>query len=205
MAQTFEEWAATEVHSPDDKISNFDKLTAPYLLNKYKTWGEVYKAAGIKPPKEKPKVKEADAVKDLDFKIKQAEIRIAKNEDELFRYEPGSTDYEETVAAVKRDKEELKKLQTRLDAVKKIETDKKEIQTFKKEMSSYEQDLADAKEAVQIAKDTNGDVAAAEAELKQVTASKPFAPSGGTAGQAPFGGQPTGYQNVGSQDRKSVV
>jgi hypothetical protein len=201
MAQTFEEWAATEVHDPNKKISNLEKLTADFLIGDYKTWGDVYKAAGIKPPKKKPKAKEErkDTAKDLNVKITMAKVRIEQNGNALFRYEPGSTDYEETAAAVKRDKEELKKLQTRLDAVKKIETDKKEIQTFKKEMSSYEQELADAKEAVQIAKDTNGDVAAAEAELKQVTASKPFAPSGGTAGQAPFGGQPTGYQNVGSQ------
>jgi hypothetical protein len=198
MAKTFEEWASTEVHSPDDKISNLDKLTAPYLINKYKTWGEVYKAAGIKPPKAKPKVKEADTVKDLNFKITMAKTRIEQNENALFRYEPGSPDYEETAAAVKRDKTELKGLQSRLDTVKNVETIKKEEKTYKKEISNYEAEVADAKEAIQIAKDTNGDVVAAEAELKRITATKPFAPSGGTA-TPQFGGQPTGYQNVGSQ------
>ena len=198
MAQTFEEWASTEVHSPDDKISNFDKLTAPYLLNKYKTWGEVYKAAGIKPPKEKPKVKEADAVKDLDFKIKQAEIRIAKNEDELFRYEPGSPDYEETSNIIKEFKAEVKGLKTRLDAAKKIETEKKKTETFQKKKSNYEEEVADAKEAVQIAKDTNGDVAAAEAELKRVVATEPLPPVVGKE-NVPMAGQPSGYRNVGTQ------
>jgi hypothetical protein len=200
MAKTFEEWASTEVHSPDDKISNLDKLTAPYLINEYKTWGEVYKAAGIKPPKAKPKEKKADTVKDLDFKIKQAEIRIAKNEDELFRYEPGTPDYKETSKIIKDFKSELQGLKTRFDKAKGIEESKKETKDFQKEKSTWEEDVAAAKKELQVAKDTNGDVAAAQAELDRVTATKPFAPSGSTAGEkAQFGGQPTGYQNVGTQ------
>ena len=200
MAQTFKDWAATEVHDPNKKISNLEKLTADFLLGDYETWGDVYKAAGIKPPKKKPKVKEErkDTAKDLNFKITMAKTRIEQNGNALFRYEPGTPEYEETAAAVKRDKAELKSLQSRLDAVKKVETIKKEQSTYKKEISSYEEEVADAKEAIQIAKDTNGDVAAAEAELKRITATKPFAPSGGTAAPQ-FGGQPSGYQNVGSQ------
>ena len=58
MAKTFEEWAKTEVHDPNKKISNLEKLTADFLIGDYKTWGDVYEAAGIEPPKAKPKVKE---------------------------------------------------------------------------------------------------------------------------------------------------
>jgi hypothetical protein len=196
MAKTFEEWAKTEVHDPNKKISNLEKLTADFLIGDYKTWGEVYEAAGIKPPKPKAKAKKKDSLKDLNFKINMARTRIEQNENALFRYEKGTPNYEETAAAVKRDKTELKGLQSRLNTIKESEAVKKEEKTYKKEISSYEAEVADAKKAIQIAKDTNGNVAAAEAELKKVTANKPFAPSGGTAG---FAGQQSGYRNPASQ------
>jgi hypothetical protein len=200
MAKTFEEWAKTEVHDPNKKISNLEKLTADFLIGDYKTWGDVYEAAGIEPPKAKPKVKEKkkDTAKDLNFKITMAKNRIEQNGNALFRYEPGTPDYEETAAAIKRDKAEVKKLQLRLDTVKKLETEKKETKTFEKEKSSYEEEVADAKEALQIAKDTGGDVAAAQAELDRVTATKPIAPVVGKQ-DVGMAGQPSGYRNVGTQ------
>jgi hypothetical protein len=200
MAKTFEEWAATEVHDPKKKISNFEKLSAPFLIGSYNTWGDVYEAAGIKPPKEKPKVKEErkDTERSLNFKITMAKNRIEQNGNALFKYEKGTPDYEETAAAIKRDKAEVKGLQLRLDAVKKLETEKKETKTFEKEKSSYEEEVADAKEALQIAKDTDGDVAAAQAELDRVTATKPIAPVVGKQ-DVGMAGQPSGYRNVGTQ------
>jgi hypothetical protein len=198
MAKTFEEWAKTEVHDPNKKISNLEKLTADFLIGDYKTWGDVYEAAGIEPPKAKPKVKEKkkDTARDLNFKISMAKNRIEQNGNALFRYEPGTPDYEETAAAIKRDKAEVKKLQLRLDTVKTAETAKKEEKTYEKETSKYDEEVADAKEAVQIAKDTNGDVAAAQAELDRITKTKPFAPSGTPVAMS---GQPSGYRNVGTQ------
>lgn len=200
MAKTFEEWAATEVHDPNDKISNLDKLTAPYILREYKTWGDVYEAAGIETPKAKPKSQEKkkDTAKDLNVKITMAKTRIEQNENDLFRYEKGTPDYEETAAAIKRDKAELKGLQSRLDAVKKIETDKKKTETFKKEKSTYEEEVAAARKELQVAKDTDGDVAAAQEELDRIIATKPIAPVVGTQNQA-MAGQPSGYRNAGSQ------
>jgi hypothetical protein len=146
---------------------------------------------------EKPKAKKADSVKDLNFKIKQAEIRIDKNEDELFGYQESSTEYKEIKDSILRDKAEIKRLKPRLDTAKKIESDKKETKEFKKEKSSYDEKVADARKEIQIAKDTDGDVAAAEEKLKQITltepsardSSKPFDPM---AGRAPeFGAKPT--------------
>jgi hypothetical protein len=200
MAKTFEEWAATEVHDPNKKISNFEKLSAPFLIGSYNTWGDVYEAAGIKPPKEKPKVKEErkDTERNLNVKITMAKVRIEQNGNALFRYEPGTPDYKETAERIKRDKAELKGLQSRLDALKKIEADKKKTKTFEKETSTYEEEVADAKEALQIAKDTGGDVAAAEKELEKITSTKPIAPVVGKQSAA-MAGQPSGYRNVGSQ------
>jgi hypothetical protein len=174
--RTLKSWASEQVHKPTDKISNFDKVKAPYILRDYITWGDLYDAVGIEPPKEEPKAKAEDSVKDLDFKIKQAKIRIAKNKDELFRYDPGTTDYIETTDAIKRDQAELETLQTRFDKVKAVETSKKEVKTYEKDISTWQEDYDVAKKDLQVAKDTNTDVAAAEKELDRLTKEKPKAP-----------------------------
>lgn len=55
MAKTLAEWAKTQVRKPTDKISALDKLRAPFIINEYETWGELYDAVNIKPPVKKPK------------------------------------------------------------------------------------------------------------------------------------------------------
>lgn len=128
----------------------------------------------------KPKTKEPDTVKDLNFKIKNLEMLISRNQDELFRYEPGTADYKETAGAIKKFKEEVKGLKTRLDSAKKVETARKEVKTFKKEESNWEDDVAAAKKDLQIAKDTDGDVAAAQKALDALIEKKPKTPSTAT-------------------------
>jgi hypothetical protein len=125
----------------------------------------------------KPKTKEPDTVKDLNFKIKNLEMLISRNQDELFRYDPGTADYKETAGVIKKFKEEVKGLKTRLDSAKKVETARKEVKTFKKEESNWEDDVAAAKKDLQIAKDTDGDVAAAQNALDALNKKKPKVPS----------------------------
>jgi hypothetical protein len=74
MAKTFESWASSQTRKPTDKISNLDKLKAPFIISEYETWGEVYAAAGIEPPKEK--AKESNAKKEVQEKIKILEDSI---------------------------------------------------------------------------------------------------------------------------------
>lgn len=146
----------------------------------------------------KPK-KEAKA-SDIDQSIIMVEDLLSKKEREVLRFEPGSEQYIEITDAIKKDKEALDKLKERRDAAKNAESVEKEQDTYQKKQDAYERKLELAKKKVQVAKDTGGDVATAERELEEVAATKPFAPSGGTgAGKTQFGGQPTGYQNVGTQ------
>ena len=200
MAKTFEEWASTEVHDPKDKISNLDKLKAPYLLREYKTWGDVYKAAGIEPPKEKPKAKEKkpDKISDLNKSVALAETLLGIKEREILKFEPGTEDYNKITQAIKKDKARIKEFKQRLDVAKEIESDKKKEKTFQAEENTYEAKLENAKKKVQVAKDTDGDVAAAQAELDKITATKPIAPVVGKENVA-MAGQPSGYRNVGTQ------
>jgi tetratricopeptide (TPR) repeat protein len=201
MAKTFAEWAATEIHDPNKKISNLEKLTADFLIGDYKTWGDVYKAADIeppKPPKAKPKVKKADKASDLNKSITMVEDLLSKKEREVLRFEPGSEEYVKITDAIKKDKEALKQLKTRFDAATAAESDTKKEETFQSEENTYESKLELARKKVQIAKDTDGDVAAAQAELDRVTATQPFTPVVGTENVA-MAGQPSGYRNVGTQ------
>jgi hypothetical protein len=60
--QTLKSWASSQVHKPNDKISNFDKLKAPFIINEYITWGDLYDAVGIETPKKATKKKEEPVV-----------------------------------------------------------------------------------------------------------------------------------------------
>ena len=146
----------------------------------------------------KPK-KEAKA-NDLEQSITMVQDLLAKKEKEALRFKPGTEEYTEITNAIKQDKIALQELKKRFDAAKIGETSKEEVDTYQAEVSTYESKVEAARRKLQVAEDTNGDVTTAQRELDAVLATKPFAPSGGTAGaKAQFGGQPSGYQNVGSQ------
>lgn len=185
MAETLKDWASKQTHNPNDEISNLDKLKAPFIINKYKTWGELYEAVGIKPPKAKPKAKKQETAKELNSKIKAAETRIARNESELFRYEPGSADYNEIVDAINNDKTEVKGLQTRLNAIEGKEFSKQEEKNYETKYADWKTSVDEARKAVQIAKDTDGDVAAAEQELNTIIAKEPKPQAGAAGSKAP--------------------
>ena len=123
---------------------------------------------------------------------------LSKKEKEALRYEPGTEEYNAITESIRKEKEALKGLKNRLESAKSGETSKEEVETYQTEISTYESKVEAAKRKLRVAEDTGGDVAAAQAELDRITATKPFAPSGGTAAPQ-FGGQPSGYQNVGSQ------
>ena len=130
MARTFESWASSQTRKPTDKISNFDKLKAPFAINEYETWGEVYAAAGIEPPKQQ--AKKSDTKKEIQGKIKTLEDSIATAEKVI----NDPTNPNKEFARTQRDKfkaqlEPLK--QTEKDILgKEKATKEKEIQESKK-------------------------------------------------------------------------
>jgi hypothetical protein len=196
MAKTFEEWAKTEVHDPNKKISNLEKLTADFLIGEYDTWGEVYEAAGIKPPKAKPKTKDTSPGNpdDINNLIRLTQNFLSLQESGILRYEPGTKEYTDAAKDIKEGKERLKELKQRLITAEKGESEKEKTETFQEEKGAYEAKVKAAQKKLQVAKDTDGDVAAAEEELKTVTSTKPFArdytkTDAAMAGRAPVVGQ----------------
>ena len=200
MAKTFEEWAATEVHDPNKKISNFEKLSAPFLIGSYNTWGDVYEAAGINPPKEKPKAKDKsiDEPDDIVNLINLTETLLAAKESGILRYERGTKEYIDAAKDIKTDKNRIKELKQRLETAKGAKTVKKEQDVYKEEIGAYEAKVKAAQKKLQVAKDTGGDVNTAQAELDDIVKVKPIAPSISTE-DVGMGGQPSGYRNVGTQ------
>jgi hypothetical protein len=200
MAKTFAEWAATEVHDPNKKISNLEKLTADFLIGDYKTWGEVYEAAGIEPPKAKPKTKDTSPGNpdDINNLIRLTQNFLSLQESGILRYEPGTKEYIDAAKDIKEGKERLKELKQRLITAEKGESEKEKTETFQEEKGAYEAKVKAAQNKLQVAKDTDGDVNTAQAELDKIIIDKPMAPVVGTENVG-MAGQPSGYRNVGTQ------
>ena len=180
MAKTFEEWAGTEVHDPKKKISNFEKLTAPFIINKYSTWGDVYEAAGIKPPKEKPKAKDKDTsagnADDINNLIELQESLLSLKESGILRYEKGSDAYKAVVKEIEADRSRIKKLRERLQTSRRTEASTEREDKYQAALSAWEAKEKAAKKQLEVAKDTGGNVAAAEIQLDNINKEKPKAP-----------------------------
>lgn len=174
--RTLKDWVSTQVRKPTDKISNFDKLKAPFIINKYKTWGELYDAVNIEPPVAEPKKPREKKANEVSSRRDMANIRIQRNEQELLNYDPGTPEYNELLGIVKKDKAEVAKLNSQLDVLSSAKKVKEEAKTYEKEKSKYEEELADAKRKLQVAKDTGGNVTAATTALEKIESAKPKAP-----------------------------
>ena len=174
--KTLKDWASKQVHKPTDVISNFDKLKAPFIINKYKTWGDLYNAVEIEVPKEEPAKPREKKSNEIKSRRDMANIRIQRNEQELLNYDPGTPEYKELLGIVKQDKTEVTKLNSQLETLGAAKKVKEEASTYEKTKGKYEENLADAKRKLQVAKDTGGDVAAATTALKNIEATKPKVP-----------------------------
>lgn len=117
MARTFESWASSQVRKPTDKISNLDKLKAPFVISDYETWGEVYAAAGIEPPKEKAKA--SNTKKEIQGKIKTLEDSIQRIEQttEVGKIAFGTAENKQSA------KIQIDKLKAKLEPLKQTEQD----------------------------------------------------------------------------------
>jgi exonuclease VII small subunit len=180
MAKTFEEWAGTEVHDPKKKISNFEKLSAPFIINKYSTWGDVYEAAGIEPPKEKPKTKPKDKsvgnAEDINNLIEFQESLLSLKESGILRYEKGSDAYIAADKDLETIRARIKKLRQSLQTSRRTEASTEREDKYQAALSAWEAKEKAAKKQLEVAEDTGGNVAAAKIRLDNINNEKPKAP-----------------------------
>ena len=153
-------------HSSDEKISNVSKLGSRYIINKYKTWGELFESVGVKSTfvEEKPKAETGktgrtldDVATDLDKW--QNDIEYANMRMEA--YPTNSAEYKEAKAIYDA-------------AVPKVDQLKAEAQTFQlgKQSSTLDKDIAKKEEALQKAKDAKKPTASIVAELNKLKSKK---------------------------------
>jgi hypothetical protein len=137
MARTFESWASSQTRKPTDKISNLDKLKAPFVISEYETWGEVYAAAGIEPPKEKAKA--SNTKKEVQGKIKTLEDSIATAEKVINDPTNPNKEFART---------QLEKFKAELEPLKQTEKNilGKEKATREKEKATREKELQQSEE-----------------------------------------------------------
>jgi hypothetical protein len=123
-SKAFIDWAKSQKYKPGDEITNWQKLTSPYILSEYKTWGEVYAAAvpDVKSDKESTKesTKETkvDSPKSKNFKEKQKQINALQS---IPQMEQDAAYYKDEAESVNNTPAE------REDARKKYESLEKEI------------------------------------------------------------------------------
>jgi hypothetical protein len=164
--RTLKSWASEQVHKPTDKISNFDKLKAPYILKEYKTWGDLYDAVGIEAPVDKEKPKKAnnktertldDVATDLDKwqnDIDYANMRMAA-------YPTNSAEYKEAKDIYD-------------TALPKVTQLKAEAKTFQlgKQKTTVDNDIAKKEEELKKAKDSDKPTSPIELELTKLKTKK---------------------------------
>jgi hypothetical protein len=164
--RTLKSWASEQVHKPNDKISNFDKLKAPYILRDYITWGDLYDAVGIEPPvaKEKPKPKNNKTERTLDD--------VATDLDKW----QNDIDYANMrMDAYPTDSAEYKEAKDIYDtALPKVTQLKAEAQTFQlgKQKTTVEDDIAKKEEELRKAKDSDKPTSPIETELNKLKTKK---------------------------------
>jgi hypothetical protein len=168
--QTLKSWTSKQVHKSTDKISNFDKLKAPYIINDYETWGELYDAVGIEAPVDKEKSTSNtsktpantgrtlnDISDDLDIAQREAGAAYLS----LKAYEPGSPEYQAA--------------KTTYDTSNtKIETLKSEIQYYqrKAENEKIDRDIKKKKDELKRTKDLGEDTTKIDKDLTEFDAKK---------------------------------
>ena len=159
--RTLKSWASKQVHKPTDKISNFDKLKAPYILNEYETWGDLYDAVGIEPPvaKEKPKPETPkdtgrtlnDISSDLDTAQREAGAAYLS----LRAYEPGSPEYQAAKTVYDTSNSKIDILKSEIEYYQRKTENEKIDKDIKKKKNELKRTKDLGEDTTQIDKDLN--------------------------------------------------
>lgn len=125
---------------------------------------------------DEPKAPKADKPSNLKNSIRMGETLLEIKEKAILEYEPGTETYNKIAAAINKDKAAIKDLEERLAVADVSEANKEKADTYKTEKSTWDSKVTEAKRKVEIAKDTGGNVNAAQVQLDKILRSEPKAP-----------------------------
>ena len=163
--QDYVNWVKEQAkkHAPGDKITNANKLTSQYIINKYKTWGELFDSVGVKstvtPDKPKPKAVKTgrtldDVATDLDKwmgDVDYATMRMDAYPTNSPEYKEAKQIYDAAVPKVEQLQAEARAIQLGKQAstvdkdIKKKEEELKKATDTKKPTDSIQKDLENLK------------------------------------------------------------
>lgn len=153
-------------HAPDDKITNLQKLSSRYIINKYKTWGELFAAEGVKSTFKEEKSTTSNKVAertldDVDTDLAKWQMDIDYATMRMDAYPTDSAEYKEAKAIYD-------------TAVPKVRALKAEAQSFQlgKQGSSINKDIAAKEEELKKAKDRGQDTTSIESQLNELKGKK---------------------------------
>ena len=171
MADTFAEWASKQIHRPEDKITNVDKVKSKYILNKYKTWGDVYKAAGI----EVPAIPKEDRATPTPLKASSvlSQLNMSKRslqllQDQIGFEETGSPDYKKLVKDYNDLQVKISNLTVQYEDLKSIEENVDTVDAARKKTGTLKDQIASLEKAKQRATDLGQDTKSIDAQLKKL-------------------------------------
>ena len=177
--RTLKSWASKQVHKPTDKISNFDKLKAPYILNEYETWGDLYAAVGIDAPVDKEKSKPKtpkdtgrtlnDISSDLDTAQREAGAAYLS----LRAYEPGSPEYQAAKTVYDTSNSKIDILKSEIEYYQRKTENEKIDKDIKKKKNELKRTKDLGEDTTQIDKDLNEFDAKKKENEKVITDLKP--------------------------------
>ena len=173
MADTLKQWASKQVHRPTDKITNVQKATADFTINKYETWGDLYKAVGIKPPS----IPVKDRIKPTALKANTvlSELNLSKRsmqllQDELNRQETGSPAYKKLVGEYNTLQIKITNLTNQYEDLKAIEKNIDKVDAAKKKAGSLKTQIESLQEAKKRSADVGQDTKQIDAQIKKLEA-----------------------------------
>ena len=171
MADTFKQWASKQVHRPTDKITNVQKATAGFIINKYETWGDLYKAVGIEPPS----IPKKDQIKPTPLKAKNvlSELNLAKRsiqllQDEINREETGSPAYKKLTGEYNALQIKISNLTNQYEDLDAIEKNIDKVDAAKKKTGSLKTQIASLEEAKKRTADLGQDTKQIDAQIKKL-------------------------------------
>ena len=171
MADTFKQWASKQVHRPTDKITNVQKATAGFIINKYETWGDLYKAVGIEPPSI-PKEKQ---IKPTPLKAKSvlSELNLAKRslqilQDDINREPTGTPAYKKLTADYNDLQIKISNLTNQYEDLNAIEKNVDKVDAAKKKTGTLKAQIEDLKKAKERTADLGQDTKAIDAQIKKL-------------------------------------